>query len=151
MLKLLRLALLTGALAAATAAIIACGGGEESGGDNGGTTPPATARPSGDGGGDEVEFEVSMGDNSFEPKEFTVGAGDALTFNVTNDGSAIHNMRIAGADNEYNNDDDAVTEEEIISGGQSAVLNWEAPEEAGDYDFRCDFHTDAMTGTITVE
>jgi plastocyanin len=60
-------------------------------------------------------------------------------------------MRIAGADNEYNNDDDAVTEEEVISGGQSATLEWEAPDEAGDYDFRCDFHTDAMTGTITVE
>ena len=94
---------------------------------------------------------MSMTDNAFDPNEFTVPAGAEVTLNLNNDGTAIHNMRVAGDDNEYDTDDDAVSEEEVISGGDTGVLEWTAPDEAGEIDFRCDFHPTEMTGTIIVE
>jgi len=151
MLKILRLTLFTAALAVAAIAVAACGGSDEDGNGNGGTTSPAATTPSGDGGGGEIELDVSMGDNSFEPAEFTVDAGAAVTFNITNDGASIHNMRVAGADNKFNTDDDAVSEEDLVPAGDTATLQWTAPNEPGVYDFQCDFHVPDMAGTISVE
>ncbi|MFQ5471591.1 MAG: cupredoxin domain-containing protein [Dehalococcoidia bacterium] len=102
--------------------------------------------PAGDG-----EVIVSMGDNFFDPNTITVSAGAATTFQLTNNGIAIHNMRIAGEDGEYNTDDDTVSDPAIVSGGGSATLNWTAPAGAGEIIFRCDFHPIEMTGTLTVE
>ena len=146
MLKILRLTLFFAALTAAAIAVAACGGGDQDGNGDG-----ATTAPSGDGGDGEVELDVSMADNLFEPAEFTVDAGAELTFSITNDGAAIHNMRVAGEDNEFNTNDDAVSEEELITAGGAATLQWTAPDEPGVYDFQCDFHTPDMAGTITVE
>jgi plastocyanin len=109
------------------------------------TAPPAN----GGTGGNEIA--VAMEDNSFDPDSIPVAAGQALTFNVTNEGSAIHNMHIAGADNEYDTDDDAVSDPDLIAGGQDGALSWESPAEAAEIDFRCDFHPTDMTGTITVQ
>ena len=126
----------------------ACGGDDDD--DDGGGT--ATATTDGDGGdGGEETFDVSMGDNFYEPNEFIVAPGTTLTFNLTNDGTAIHNMRTAGADNEFGNDDDSVSDPDLVTAGGTATLEWTAPEEPGTYDFYCDFHTTDMTGTITVE
>lgn len=151
MLKILRLTLFTAALSAAAIAVGACGGSDEDANSNGGTTSPAATTPSGNGGGGESELDVSMGDNFFEPAEFTVDAGAELTFSIANEGTAIHNMRVAGADNEFNTDDDAVSEEEIITAGDTGTLRWTATDEPGVYDFQCDFHVPDMAGTITVE
>jgi plastocyanin len=123
------------------------GGAEET------VTEAPTATP-GDGetppqGGNEIA--VSMGDNFFDPEEISVAAGADLTFAITNDGSAIHNMRVAGADNEYDSDDDAVSDPDIVTSGDSATLTWTAPDSAGVIDFRCDFHPTDMVGKIIVE
>lgn len=135
-----------------TAFTLACGGDDD---DNGGaTTAPATTQAGngGNGGnGEEVTFDVSMGDNFFEPKEFTVPAGAEVTFNLTNDGAAIHNMRIAGEDGKYNSADDAVSDPDLVSAGGTAKLEWTAPDKAGEILFQCDFHSTDMVGTITVE
>ena len=151
MLKLLRLTLFTAALTVAAIAVAACGGSDEDGSGNGATTPPAATTPSGDGGGGESELDVSMGDNFFEPAEFTLNAGDVVTFNITNEGTAIHNMRVAGEDSEFNTNDDSVSEEEIITATGTTTLQWTAPDEPGVYDFQCDYHVPDMAGTITVE
>lgn len=147
------IALGTAALSALLIASFACGGGDDDdgGGDDesaAATTPAGTGNG---GGGGEETFEVSMGDNFFEANEFTVAPGTTLTFNLTNDGTAIHNMRTAGADNEFGNDDDAVSDPDLVTAGGTATLEWIAPDEPGTYDFYCDFHTSDMTGTITVE
>jgi plastocyanin len=115
-------------------------------------TPQATETPSdgGDGGGGG-NLAVSMGDNFFEPKEFTVGAGETVTFDISNDGTAIHNMRVDGGDGTLNNDDDTVSDPELFTPGATGTLTWTAPDQAGTIDFRCDFHPTDMTGTITVE
>lgn len=124
----------------------ACGGGAEAPGAEP-TTGGEEARP--DGG--DTTFEVSMGDNHFEPSELTVKSGELVTFNLTNDGAAVHNKRITGPDGAYDTDDDAVSDPELVTAGDAGVLLWVAPEEPGTYDFRCDFHASDMTGIITVQ
>lgn len=107
---------------------------------DGATTPPA---------GDT--FDISMGDNFFEPKDVTVSAGASATFNVANDGAAIHNLRIAAADNEYDTGDDVLTEL-VMAAGAEDTITWTVPSEPGVYDFRCDYHWQVgMIGTITVQ
>jgi plastocyanin/heme-degrading monooxygenase HmoA len=110
--------------------------------------PSPTPEPGPSGGGDVI---VSMGDNFFDPKDIGVAAGAEVTFQLTNNGIAIHNMRIAGEDGEYNTGDDTVSDPAIVSGGGTATLDWTAPGGAGDLIFRCDFHPIDMTGTIAVE
>ena len=145
--------LLTLGLAAALALFFACGGDDDDdGGDDDETAAATTPADTGNGGdGEEVTFDVSMTDNAFDPGEFTVPAGATVTFNLTNDGAAIHNMRIAGEDGEYNSDDGGISDPDLVSGGDTATLDWTAPDEAGEIDFQCDFHPTDMLGTITVE
>ena len=89
--------------------------------------------------------EIVMGDNFFEPTELTVTAGETVTFNLTNEGAAIHNMLIVGPDG------DVVSDPDTIRGGDTATLEWTAPAEPGEVPFHCEFHATQMTGTITVQ
>jgi plastocyanin len=70
--------------------------------------------------------------------------------NFTNQGTAAHNVRVAGADNQYNTSDDAVSVPDLIIAGGTGKLTWTAPAKAGQYNFKCDYHA-ALTGTITVK
>ncbi len=133
----------------------ACGGGD----DGDGETPAAdeTSTDGADSAG-PVSFDISMGDtiepevtNFFEANEFTLSPGQEVTFNITNDGSAIHNMRVDGGDGEYDTDDDTVSDPELFQAGDAGTLVWTAPDEAGEIIFRCDFHPLEMVGTISVE
>jgi plastocyanin len=144
--RISRLASILTALVLATLLIAAaCGGDDDGGDDNGGNGDD------GNGNGGEVTFDVSMGDNFYEPNEFTVSAGATVTFNLSNDGTAIHNMRVDGGDGEYNTDDDTVSDPDLMNAGDTGTLTWTAPSEAGEVIFQCDFHPTDMFGTITVE
>jgi nitrite reductase (NO-forming) len=122
---------------------------------------PFAGAPSGDGhepepdDGEEPEpggeNEVSMQDNTFEPMEIFVTAGETVTFTLVNDGRVPHNMRIADANGDYDSDDSVVSEPELISRGESGELTWNVPSEPGTYDFRCDIHPVEMVGTITIQ
>ncbi len=125
----------------------ACGG-NDSGGDGGGATTPADG---GNGAGEEQTFDVRMGDNFFEPNKLTVPAGATVTINLTNGGKAIHNMRVSGEDGKFNTDDDAVSDPDLFKAGDTGTVVWTAPDEPGEIDFQCDFHTTDMTGKITVK
>lgn len=125
----------------------ACGGDDETSGE------PAASFPAGGGGdgNEEVQqFDILMSDNSFEPVELTMSGGAVAEFSITNSGAAIHNMRIAGEDNVFNNEDDALSDPSLVNGGETAVLQWPTPVAGGTFDFRCDFHPEAMVGTIEV-
>jgi len=146
--------LLTLGLTALLLTAAACGGGDgdDTGGDDRGETATEAADDSGDDdGGGEVSFDVSMTDNKFAPGDFIIPAGATVTFNLTNDGAAIHAMRVAGADNEYNTGDDAVSGPDLISGAGTGTLEWTAPDSPGEIKLQCDFHPTDMLGTITVE
>jgi plastocyanin len=139
----LRTIIIFGAVVAAVASLAAACGGEDE--------EPAPTSPPSNGDGGEVTFDISMGDNFFEPNEFTVAPGTVITFNITNGGAAVHNMHVAGADNVYDTDDDAVSDPAMFTAGDTGTLVWTAPSEPGVYNFRCDFHPDQQTGTITVQ
>jgi len=110
------------------------------------TEPPDTggsATPVGD-------LAIVMQDNSFDPNELTLAAGEVATIALTNEGAAIHNMRIAGADGKFDTGDDAVSDPDAMRAGQDGTIEWTL-EATGEVDFRCDFHPIEMVGTITVQ
>ena len=119
----------------------------------GSPTPEASPTPQGTPSGTPSGgVAVSLKDNFFEPKDLTVKVGESVTINLTNDGVAIHNMRIAGADGQYNTDDDAVSDPQLVNAGATATVNWTAPGTPGEVKFQCDFHVSVgMVGTITVQ
>ena len=109
------------------------------------TPSPTSSGPAGN------EVAVTLADNFFGPEQIPVAAAQEITFNLTNDGSAAHNMVIAGPDGEYGTDDDATSDPDLIAGGEEGVLIWTSPADAGEIDFHCQFHPDQMTGTIAVQ
>ena len=126
----------------------ACSSG---GGDGDGETPAAdeTSADGIDNAG-PVSFDISLGDNFFEANEFTLSPGQEVTFNITNNGSAVHNMRVDGGDGEYDTDDDTVSDPDLFQAGDAGTLVWTAPDEPGEVIFRCDFHPLDMVGTISL-
>ena len=96
------------------------------------------------------DLEIVMGDNFFDPDVITVVSGEETTIALVNEGAAIHNLRIAGPDGDYDTDDDTVSDPDTIRGGQEGTVTW-TPEAPGEQDFRCDFHPTEMTGTITIQ
>lgn len=131
---------------AVVALAAACGGGDDD--DGGNATPSATQ--GGNGSGKDVTFDVSMGDNMFDPEGFTVAPGAEVTFNLTNDGVAVHNMHIADKDGKYSSDD-GVSDPDLVNAGDTATLEWTAPDAPGEIKFQCDIHPTDMRGVITVK
>ncbi len=98
----------------------------------------------------KTQWDVVMADNSFDPNAIGAPVGQDVTVNLTNEGKAIHNMRIAGADGEFDTDDDVVSDPDLVRNGGTATLVFKF-DAAGTVDFRCDFHVVEMTGTIIVQ
>jgi plastocyanin len=157
------LLLSTTALVAVAVVAVACGGGEE---EAGGTETPVPRETPGGGLAGQPEppqviaeevtepvdgvIETEMGDNFFVQNNLRVALGESVTIRAINDGQAIHNLRVAGVDGEWETDDDFVTDPEIIRAGESGDVVF-TPEVAGAYTFRCDFHPTEMGGVIVVE
>jgi plastocyanin len=106
------------------------GGGEPSGG--------------GGGGGGET-LDVSLVDFRIEPANPTVGAG-TVTFNVSNDGQAPHNLEVEGPTGEAELEQD-------LAPGESGELTVDL-SEPGTYTWYCpvgDHESLGMVGEVTVE
>ncbi|HEV8574654.1 MAG TPA: cupredoxin domain-containing protein [Dehalococcoidia bacterium] len=119
---------------------------------------PGGGEPSPPGGGAN---SITLGDNFFEfqgqqKPTIQVTAGEETVFDLTNEGSAIHNMHVA-VTGEYRsdfcaptpNDDPCSDPAQIRKGGNGSItINIAEP---GTYDFQCDFHKGVMTGTLEVQ
>ena len=106
---------LTAVLVVAVAALVGCGDSDD-----------------GDGGGPAEPGAVDVVDNSFQPKETTVAAGDTVTW--TFKGNAAHNVSGEGF------------QSDLISEGEFEHTF----DEAGEYDYVCTVHP-GMEGTVVVE
>ncbi len=117
----MRHALRTAVLIGAVLVLAACGGSDDTGG----------------GGGGGSGTSLSMVDNSFEPGDLSVTAGESL--DVSNDGENLHNITVEGTDIDQD-----------VEAGQSASVAIDA--EAGEYTMFCEYHRGVgMEGTITVQ
>lgn len=132
--------LILGLALMAFAAIAACGGGggDDDEGGNGDSS-------NGGGGGEAQTVGVKMTDNVFTPKDIKVESG-TVTFDIKNDGQAIHNMHILSKDAEGKE----FTSKTIINAGESDKLVATFTKK-GSIKFQCDYHVPDMAGTITVE
>ena len=100
------------------------------------------------------EVAMDMVDNLFQLEgqdnpTLAVKVGQAVTVNLTNKGTAIHNMRTAGADGTLKTGDDSVSDPDIIPAGATATLKFTF-SQAGTFAYQCDFHPDVMKGEIVV-
>jgi len=143
----------------------ACGGDDDDGGngDNGGGDATPTSAPADDiesqpdvpqevddevteAVGGELQIEArDVPTFEFAPNNLKVPLNETTTIEIANLGAAIHNFRIAGADGEWNSDDDVATD--FITGGDTASVEF-SPTLAGTYTFRCDIHPDVQGGVI---
>ena len=92
--------------------------------------------------------ELATAGTLFTENNIEVKVGEPVTFRVTNQDAAVHNLRIAGIDGQFDTEDDAVTEPDMIGERGVGELTF-APSLPGGYTFRCDFHPGSMGGRIT--
>jgi uncharacterized cupredoxin-like copper-binding protein len=130
-------------LAAIPLALAACGS-DDSDSDTTAASPTTTAEEttaSGGGGGETVNLSES--EFKIDPSEVTTKAG-TVTFDISNDGSTVHNLEIEGNGVEETSDD--------IQGGQSAQLTVDL--KPGTYEMYCAIpghREQGMEGEITVQ
>ncbi len=107
-------------------------------------TATAAGSPAAGGAAAATTIKVEMKDNSFDPKSINAPVGKEVTFDLENEGKAIHNMsvKIDGKD--------VVSSPESQKAGQKGTLKVTFAK-AGTYDFKCDFHPTEMTGKITAK
>ncbi len=113
---------------------LACGGGSES----------VLPTP---GPGGETVIRIEMRNNSFSPSALTVRAGRDYLLELRNRDGEAHNLRIAGIDNEYETDDDFVSDN--VDPGKTGSLGFRIGQP-GVYDLRSDSQPITMVGTVTV-
>ncbi len=122
---------------------------------------PTTENTPADDGSTGGAIAVSMGDNFFEldgqlEPDIAVPLGEQISIDLTNDGFAVHNLHIAGTDNEYGivfcetGGDEPCSDPNLFAGGDTGDITFQF-DEPGTFIFRCDFHPILMVGTITVE
>ena len=156
-----------GSIATVAAAVLAGGaifalvhedGGETAAVSEPGASPTPAASP-GPGAAPGGPL-VTMGDNFFESEgeqepAIQVSVGEDITFNLSNNGLAPHNMHIAGTDNDYGvnfcqvGGDEPCSDPNRQASGESATITFRF-DQPGTFIFRCDFHPQEMTGTIEV-
>jgi plastocyanin len=115
--------------------------------------PPGEEPASGGGQTIELDDNVFIFDGEENPT-ISIAADTDVTFTLENVGSALHNMHV-GASGSFEEafctpgGDAPCSDPPRIPGGGSGTITINLP--AGTYDYRCDFHTQDMQGTIEVQ
>src|SRR5687768_9109903 len=93
-------------------------------------------------GGVSTTIDVKMTDFQFQPSQFTVPAGQEITFNSSNNGAVVHNFVImklgTSAGDKFDEEDvpNVYWEVELVPGG-STNTTFTAPSEPGEYEVIC--------------
>jgi uncharacterized cupredoxin-like copper-binding protein len=93
-------------------------------------------------GGVSNIIDVTMSDFQFQPSQFTVPAGQEITFNSSNNGAVVHNfviMKLGTSAGDFFDDEDTPNvywEVELQPGG-STNATFTAPSEPGEYEVIC--------------
>ena len=110
------------------------------------------------GGGPSTNIDVTMTDFQFQPNQFTVPAGQEISFSSTNNGAVVHNfviMKLGTAAGDFFDEEDVPNvywEVELLSGA-STETSFTAPSEPGEYQVICrtEGHiVSGMTAKLTV-
>jgi len=94
------------------------------------------------GGGASTKINVTMTDFQFQPNQFTVPAGQEITFTSANNGAVVHNfviMKKGTSAGPFFDDEDVPNvywQVEIQPGG-SVDTSFTAPADPGDYEVVC--------------
>jgi uncharacterized cupredoxin-like copper-binding protein len=110
------------------------------------------------GGGASTKINVTMTDFQFQPNQFTVPAGQEITFSSNNNGAVVHNfviMKLGTSAGPFFDDEDIpnVFWQVEIQPGSSVDTSFTAPTEPGDYEVVCrtEGHiASGMTAKLTV-
>jgi plastocyanin len=92
------------------------------------------------------ELTISMTDHKFAPANITIPVGKSVTITVTNDGAAVHNMRVLSEKREGKN----FQSDPLIQPGKSDTFTVQF-SKTGTYVFQCDYHLPDMVGKIIVK
>lgn len=110
------------------------------------------------GGGPSTNIDVTMSDFQFQPNQFTVPAGQEISFSSTNNGAVVHNfviMKLGTTAGDFFDEEDVPNvywEVELLPGA-STETSFMAPSEPGDYEVVCrtEGHiVSGMTARLTV-
>jgi uncharacterized cupredoxin-like copper-binding protein len=110
------------------------------------------------GGGPTTRINVIMTDFQFQPSQFTVPAGQKVTFTSSNNGAVVHNfviMKLGTTAGDFFDEEDVPNvywEVELQPGGTTDT-SFTAPREPGDYEVICrtEGHiASGMTAKLTV-
>ena len=110
------------------------------------------------GGGASTKINVTMTDFQFQPNQFTVPAGQEITFDSTNNGAVVHNfviMKLGTSAGPFFDDEDVpnIFWQVEIQPGSSVNTSFTAPTDPGDYEVVCrtEGHiASGMTAKLTV-
>jgi plastocyanin len=109
-------------------------------------------------GGVTTNIDVTMTDFQFQPNQFTVPAGQEISFSSSNNGAVVHNfviMKLGTSAGPMFGEEDVPNvywEVELVPGG-STETSFTAPTEPGEYEVVCrtEGHiASGMTGKLIV-
>ena len=110
------------------------------------------------GGGPSNKINVTMTDFQFQPSQFSVPAGQEISFSSSNNGAVVHNfviMKKGTSAGPFFDDEDVpnVYWQVEIQPGSSVDTSFTAPSDPGDYEVVCrtEGHiASGMTAKLTV-
>ena len=109
-------------------------------------------------GGPSTNIDVTMTDFQFQPNQFTIPAGQEISFHSANNGAVVHNfviMNLGTTAGDFFDEEDVPNvywEIELLPGASSDT-SFTAPSEPGEYEVVCrtEGHiVSGMTAKLTV-